>query len=109
MRERNQLIRQALDWEISRLTSLRGEIRRKPAEVSLADITPYGLTPRELQVLRCIAEGCSTKETAFRLAIRFKTAACHRHRIMQKVGVHGTGALVRFAIAHGIVSVPAGS
>jgi DNA-binding CsgD family transcriptional regulator len=63
------------------------------------------LTPRELQVLRCIAEGYSTKETALNLGISFKTAACHRHRIMQKIGVHGTGALVRFAIANGVVTL----
>ena len=62
------------------------------------------LTSREKQTLRCIAEGCSTKETAAKLGIRFKTAACHRYRIMQKLGVHETTSLVRFAIRCGIVS-----
>jgi DNA-binding NarL/FixJ family response regulator len=64
------------------------------------------LTPRELEVLSGIASGLSTKEVAIHLGITFKTAACHRHRVMQKIGVHGTGQLVRFAIANGIVAVP---
>ena len=109
MRERNEKIRQALTWEMERLAALRGNIHSATEETAHSDHALHGLTPRELQVLRCIAEGCSTKETACRLAISFKTAACHRHRVMQKVGVHGTGALVRFAIAHGVVSVPSES
>jgi DNA-binding NarL/FixJ family response regulator len=63
------------------------------------------LTARERDALRCIAEGCSTKETAARLGIRFKTAACHRYRIMQKLGVHETTSLVRIAIRAGVVEI----
>src|SRR3954464_9652362 len=63
------------------------------------------LTARELEVLRLIAEGHSTKEIGAQLGITFKTAACHRHRLMQKLEVHGTGALVRIAIAAGVVRV----
>jgi DNA-binding NarL/FixJ family response regulator len=63
------------------------------------------LTAREKDALRCIAEGSSTKETAARLGIRFKTAACHRYRIMQKLGVHETTSLVRIAIRAGMVDV----
>ena len=58
------------------------------------------LTARELEVLRYIAEGHSTKEIGARLGITFKTAACHRHRLMQKLDVHGTGALVRHCDRH---------
>jgi two-component system nitrate/nitrite response regulator NarL len=104
LRERNRQIREALNREFMRLTSLRHY--RKGLEAAPENPVLNNLTPREIQVLRCIAEGCSTKETARRLAISFKTAACHRHRIMQKIGVHGTGALVRFAIANGVVTVP---
>jgi DNA-binding NarL/FixJ family response regulator len=108
LRERNRKICEALDSELMRLSALRSEVRRREGGVSSEDSQLNGLTRRELEVLRCIAEGCSTKEAAMRLAISFKTAACHRHRLMQKVGVHGTGALVRFAIAHRVVAVPAG-
>ena len=63
------------------------------------------ITARELEVLRLIAEGHSTKEIGAQLGITFKTAACHRHRLMQKLGVHGTGALVRLAIATGLAKI----
>jgi two-component system, LuxR family, secretion system response regulator SsrB len=105
LRERNRDIRQALDHEFKRLMILR---RRTVKDTPVPSDSPalQDLTPRELEVLRCIAEGCSTKETAKRLSISFKTAACHRHHIMQKLGLHGTGSLVRFAIVNRVVSLP---
>jgi DNA-binding NarL/FixJ family response regulator len=105
LRERNEQMRRTLDREFLRFTSLR---RHGPRQSTAAPASPLlnELTPREREVLRCIAEGASTKETAVRLGMSFKTAACHRHRIMQKLGVHGTGALVRFAIANNVVSIP---
>src|SRR5206468_2485479 len=60
------------------------------------------LTPREVQVLKCIAEGNSTKQVAVQLGIAFKTAACHRQHLMAKLGVHDTANLVRCAIRRGI-------
>lgn len=74
-----------------------------PVDSAAAQELLAGLTTRERETLRCIAEGCSTKEAAAKLGIRFKTAACHRYRIMQKLGVHETTSLVRFAIRCGIV------
>lgn len=61
------------------------------------------LTPREREVLTSIAEGCSTKQIAARLGITFKTAAFHRYKIMQKLDVHETSTLVRFAIRCGLI------
>jgi DNA-binding CsgD family transcriptional regulator len=63
------------------------------------------LTPREMEVLRRIAEGNSTKEIAEKLGIAFKTAACHRYRVMEKLGIHQTASLVRYAIRQGIVKL----
>jgi DNA-binding NarL/FixJ family response regulator len=105
LRERNEQIRQALEREVARFTLLRSH-RNKHNGARATSSQLNELTPRELEVLRCIAEGNSTKETAARLGMSFKTAACHRHRIMQKVGVHSTGALVRFAISHRVVKLP---
>jgi DNA-binding NarL/FixJ family response regulator len=62
------------------------------------------LTERELEVLRCIAEGNSTKQVAAILKISFKTAACHRYRLMRKLGIHDTVSLVRHAVRNGIVA-----
>jgi DNA-binding NarL/FixJ family response regulator len=61
------------------------------------------LTRREVEVLTLIAKGNSTKELAFQLGITFKTAACHRYHIMEKLGVHETASLVLYAIRRGLV------
>jgi two-component system response regulator NreC len=61
------------------------------------------LTPRERQVLQLIAEGKSTKEIASLLGISAKTAESHRTRLMQKLDIHETATLVRYAVRHGIV------
>lgn len=61
------------------------------------------LTRREREVLKLVAEGCSTKEIAARLGIAFKTAACHRTRIMSKLEAPNAAGLVRCAIRLGLV------
>jgi DNA-binding NarL/FixJ family response regulator len=61
------------------------------------------LTNREVEVLRYIALGHSTKEIAYRLGISFKTAACHRYRVMDKLDIHDTANLVRYAIREGLI------
>jgi two-component system, NarL family, response regulator NreC len=61
------------------------------------------LTLRERQVLQLIAEGKSTKDVASLLHISVKTAESHRTRLMQKLDIHETASLVRYAVRHGIV------
>jgi PAS domain S-box-containing protein len=63
----------------------------------------FSLTERERQVLVLIAEGKSTKEAAARLGISYKTADSHRSRILEKLGVHETASMVRYAIRAGLV------
>ena len=74
-------------------------------EVPVPDrsLSPCPLTSRELQVLTLVADGHSTKETAALLGISYKTADSHRTRIMEKLSVHETASLVRYAIRQGIV------
>ena len=67
------------------------------------DIRPEPLSPRERQVLQLIAEGKSTKEVAGLLNISVKTAETHRTRIMEKLDVHETAGLVRYAIRRGMI------
>jgi DNA-binding NarL/FixJ family response regulator len=62
------------------------------------------LTDRQRQVLRLISEGRSGKEIAENLNISVKTAQFHRATIMQKLGVHSTAELTKYAIDHGIIS-----
>jgi DNA-binding NarL/FixJ family response regulator len=60
------------------------------------------LTHRERQVLQLIAEGKRTREAAALLGISVKTAESHRTRIMKKLGLRETAALVRYAIHRGL-------
>lgn len=68
-----------------------------------AEMSLDPLTRRETEVLKYIAQGNSTKKVAELLGITFKTAACHRYRVMDKLGIHETANLVRYAIRHGMV------
>ncbi len=61
------------------------------------------LTSREREVLQLVAEGKSTKEAASLLGISVKTAEYHRNSVMQKLGIHETASLVRYAIRRGLI------
>jgi PAS domain S-box-containing protein len=63
----------------------------------------FALTERERQVLVLIAAGKSTKEAAATLGISYKTADSHRSRILEKLGVHETASMVRYAIRAGLI------
>jgi DNA-binding NarL/FixJ family response regulator len=65
---------------------------------------PYDpLTPRERQVLQLIAEGKTTKEAAAVLDVSVKTAETHRTNLMDKLDIHSTAGLVRYAIRRGLL------
>jgi two-component system, NarL family, response regulator NreC len=68
-----------------------------------ADLPADPLTPRERQVLQLIAESKTTKEIAAMLEISAKTVETYRSRIMEKLGIHETAGVVRYAIRHGFV------
>jgi DNA-binding NarL/FixJ family response regulator len=71
--------------------------------VGTASSVSEPLTKREMQVLLLICEGRSSKEIGANLGITFKTAVCHRSRLMQKLGVHEVASLVRYAVAQGML------
>jgi two-component system response regulator NreC len=62
-----------------------------------------GLTDREQEVLRYLADGIANEEIATALVISIKTVARHRENIMQKLGLHSRAELVRYAIRKGII------
>ena len=64
----------------------------------------FSLTERERQVLVLIAQGLSTKKAALQLGISYKTADSHRSRILEKLGVHETASMVRYAIRAGLIA-----
>ena len=61
------------------------------------------LTSREMEVLQLIAEGKANKETAAELGIGMKTVEKHREHVMQKLDIHDTAGLTRYAISAGII------
>lgn len=60
------------------------------------------LTARQQEVLRLIALGCSAKDIANQLNISVRTAEFHRAAIMQRLGVHSTAQMTRYALANNL-------
>lgn len=90
---------------------LRGAVYLSPgiseavinAYMSKAELPPDPLTDRERQVLQLVAEGNTTKQIAATLGVSVKTAESHRTRMMQKLAIHETASLVRYAIRRGFI------
>jgi two-component system response regulator NreC len=62
-----------------------------------------GLSDREREVLQLIAEGKSNKEVAQILSVALSTVESHRKHLMEKLDLHNTAALVRFAARKGLI------
>jgi DNA-binding NarL/FixJ family response regulator len=62
-----------------------------------------GLTSRELEVVQLVAEGKANKQVAADLGISIKTVEKHRQHLMDKLNIHDTAGLTRYAIAQGII------
>jgi len=63
------------------------------------------LSSREREVLQLVAEGKTSAETAKEMHISVKTVETHRRNIVQKVGLHGTAELTKYAIREGLTSL----
>lgn len=59
------------------------------------------LTSRETEVLQLVAEGQANKNIAVTLGISIKTVEKHRQQVMDKLNIHETAGLTRYAIVHG--------
>jgi HD-GYP domain-containing protein (c-di-GMP phosphodiesterase class II) len=76
-----------------------GALQRK------AGFRPAGLSDREVEVLRLMAEGLSNREVARRLYISPRTAEHHVQHIYTKIGVSSRAAAALFAMEHGLIIV----
>lgn len=74
-------------------------------ETKITDAAYGTLTPREQEIMRLLAEGLSGKEIAERLFISPKTVENHRSSIMNKLELHSTMELVRYAVKLGLIDV----
>ena len=84
-----------------------GFIRREKEQNQAVEAGESGspLTKRELEVLKYIAEGYSNRQIAETLFLSFRTVNTHRANIMQKLDIHETAGLVRYAINQGLVKL----
>lgn len=69
------------------------------------DLPVSMLREREIDILRCVAQGKSNKEIANELCISIHTVTTHRRNICAKLDIHSTAGLTIFAIIHGIVNI----
>lgn len=79
---------------------IRDHLERVREDSSEADEL---LTPRELEIVKLVAEGYSTKEIAETLVISEKTVERHRANVLDKLGMRDRVALTRYAIRRGLV------
>jgi len=78
-------------------------ISRKLAQAFSGGRASPGLTGRQTQVLRLIAQGQSSKEIARDLGLSIKTVETHRTQIMDRLEIRDLAGLVRYAIRSGLV------
>ena len=62
------------------------------------------LTPREVEVLRLVAEGRTNQEIADQLTLSIKTVQTHRANVMEKLDLRDITHLVRFAVHYGLIA-----
>lgn len=111
---RGYLVKDSDDEDLVRAIRVvhRGEAFLSPA-IADAVLTDYRkqvsnpvdlLTSREREVLTMIAEGKTNKEIAVALNLSVYTIESHRGSVMEKLNLHNTGDIVRFALRNGLIS-----
>ena len=91
-----------------RVANLVAKLRELTAKAAASnERKTYGLTPRELEVVNSIVEGCSNKDIAKTFTISEETVKRHLSNIFDKTGVSTRLELALFAIAHKLVSLDA--
>ncbi len=100
-------------WAAGRLLSLdearaeAAQVAQAPASVHSPDAVPnpvtYGLTAREMAVLRLLVEGHSDREIAEALFITYRTATSYVRNILTKLNVSSRTAAATYAVRHGLI------
>jgi DNA-binding NarL/FixJ family response regulator len=93
---------QVSDRLLSRIQ--KGDLESRPATAALEV-----LSPRELQVLRMVAEGKTSKEIAVMLDLREQTVRSYRKTMMKKLGVNNVAGLTQLALSTGLTQLPRGA
>ena len=99
-------IQAALDGKTFISPTLAGEVFNDLKVSPLHPNDPIAaLTPRQREILQLLAEGCSTKGIASKLAISTRTVEYHKYQLMDSLKLQGNAELIHFAIKNGIVEV----
>ena len=88
---------------------LKSHLGRLPGSISHAVSIRrplHRLTPRQIEVLRMVADGHRTREIASRLKLSVKTVESHRGEVMKRLEMHDVVSLVRYAFRVGLISIP---
>jgi DNA-binding NarL/FixJ family response regulator len=84
------------------LMDIMAESKEKQKSVT-AVIQRDQLTPREIEIIKLLAEGMSSPDIAKKLFRSSRTIDTHRTNIMKKIGVHNIAGLIKYAIQNGII------
>lgn len=94
----------ALDQAVQLALDLTPMSESKPPLRRARRTYPAGLTPREVEVLRLVAQGLSDHEVAEKLVLSPRTINAHLTSIYSKLDVNSRVAATRFAMEHGLAS-----
>jgi len=87
-----------------RVVNLVSALHELMQQAAVPQRKTYGLTPRELEVVGCIVEGCSNRDIAKQFSLSEETVKRHLSNIFDKTGVSTRLELALFAIAHQLVA-----
>jgi DNA-binding NarL/FixJ family response regulator len=82
---------------------LKDDYQKSSDGVGLQKKHQTELTAREAELLQLIAEGQANKQIASELGISIKTIEKHRQNLMDKLNIHDTAGLTRYAISSGVI------
>lgn len=96
-------LEQALHHVVARGSYFAPAVALQLLEPSGETVAEEQLTPRQIEILKMLADGCSSKQMAATLGLSSKTVDVHRGRIMERLGLHDVASLTLFAVRKGLV------
>ena len=87
---------------LARADALAARLAAVPAAAAPPAALPFGLSAREVEVLRLVAEGLTDAQVAERLFVSLPTVRTHLRSIYAKLDVPSRTAAARFATEHGL-------
>ena len=92
------------DSLVGRLVSELSRRKGQPSEQKAADHREHGLTDREAEVIKLLAEGRSNRDIADELYLEISTVKAHVGKIVSKLGVHNRVQIAIWAFATGMAT-----